>query len=71
MASDGIRFSLDGREVTAVPGETILQAARREGVRVPHLCYTDGMRIDGNCRACVVEIEGERTLAPSCRPLSM
>jgi formate dehydrogenase major subunit len=60
------RFSLDGREVEARPGETILQVAERHGARVPHLCYTEGMRVDGNCRACMVEIEGERTLAPSC-----
>ena len=59
-------FSLDGRSVAARPGETILQAARRHGVEIPHLCYTDGLRPDGNCRACVVEISGERPLAPSC-----
>ena len=59
-------FTLDDAEITALPGETILQAARRHGVRIPHLCYRDGMRADGNCRACVVEIEGERVLAPSC-----
>jgi formate dehydrogenase major subunit len=62
----GVRFTLDGREVEARAGETILTAARRHGVRIPHLCYTDGMRVDGNCRACVVEIEGERVLQPSC-----
>ena len=61
-----IRFTLDGQEIEARDGETILQAAERHGVDVPHLCYTEGMRVDGNCRACVVEIEGERTLAPSC-----
>lgn len=60
------RFTLDGRTLTARPGETILMAARREGVAIPHLCYADGMRPDGNCRACVVEVEGERVLAPSC-----
>jgi|GEM_PF-669336 len=65
-ASATIRFSLDGRDVDARPGETILQAARRHGTEIPHLCYSDGMRPDGNCRACVVEIEGERVLAPSC-----
>ena len=59
-------FSLDGQSVDARPGETILQAARRHGVEIPHLCYTDGLRPDGNCRACVVEIGGERPLAPSC-----
>ncbi len=61
-----ITFTLDGREMTAYEGETILQAARRQGIEIPHLCYKDGMRPDGNCRACVVEIEGERVLAPSC-----
>ncbi len=66
MSGDVIRFELDGREVEARPGESILQVAERQGVRIPHLCYTEGMRADGNCRACVVEIEGERVLAPSC-----
>ncbi|HSM35112.1 MAG TPA: 2Fe-2S iron-sulfur cluster-binding protein [Longimicrobiales bacterium] len=61
-----IRFTLDGTEITAAEGETILLAARRAGVRIPHLCYADGMRPDGNCRACVVEVEGERVLAPAC-----
>ena len=62
----GIAFELDGQRVTAQPGETILKAAQRHGVDIPHLCYSDGLRPDGNCRACVVEIAGERTLAPSC-----
>jgi len=61
-----ITFTLDGREITALPGETILQAAERHGIAIPHLCYTEGLRVDGNCRACVVEIKGERVLAPSC-----
>lgn len=61
-----IEFRLDGQTVQARSGETILQAARRHGVDIPHLCYREGSRPDGNCRACVVEIQGERTLAPSC-----
>jgi formate dehydrogenase major subunit len=61
-----VSFTLDGTEIAARNGETILQAAERHGVAIPHLCYTEGMRVDGNCRACVVEIEGERVLAPSC-----
>ena len=40
--------------------------ATRHGVEIPHLCYKPGMRPDGNCRACMVEIKGERVLAPSC-----
>ncbi len=63
-----ISFTLDGRSVTAREGESIWQVAQREGVAIPHLCFKDapGYRADGNCRACVVEIEGERTLAASC-----
>ena len=65
-ASEKITFSLDGRNIDAQLDETILQAARRHGTEIPHLCYMDGLRPDGNCRACVVEINGERALAPSC-----
>jgi formate dehydrogenase major subunit len=63
-----VTFILDGREVHAHEGETIWQVARREGVEIPHLCYSPepGYRADGNCRACMVEIEGERVLAASC-----
>ena len=63
-----LRFVLDGRPLTALPGETIWQAARRAGTTIPHLCtrtapdYQPG----NNCRACMVEIDGERNLAPSC-----
>ena len=66
--ADRIVFTLDGREVEAQPGETIWQVAKREGVTIPHLCWKDapGYRADGNCRACVVEVEGERVLAASC-----
>jgi formate dehydrogenase major subunit len=59
-------FSLNGTHVRARSGETILQAALRNGVEIPHLCYKPGYRADGNCRACMVEIDGERTLAASC-----
>ena len=59
-------FDLDGERCVAQAGETILQAARRRGVEIPTLCYKEGYRADGNCRACMVEIDGERVLAPSC-----
>jgi formate dehydrogenase major subunit len=65
-SGDPVVFTLDGVEIEAFPGETILQAAERHNVEIPRLCYMDGMRPDGNCRACVVEVEGERVLAPSC-----
>jgi formate dehydrogenase major subunit len=61
-----IAFELDGQAVTAFDGESILSAAERHGVQIPRLCFKDGLRADGNCRACVVEIQGERVLAPSC-----
>ena len=61
-----IPFTLDGQPLQALDGETILKAAQRHGVDIPHLCFKDGYRPDGNCRACVVEVQGERTLAPSC-----
>ena len=61
-----IEFKLDGRVMHAFEGESILMAARRHGIDIPHLCYKDGYRADGNCRACVVEVNGERALAPSC-----
>ncbi len=62
------RFTLDGRDVDAAPGETIWTVARREGTEIPHLCHLPqpGYRPDGNCRACLVEVEGERALVASC-----
>lgn len=64
-----ITFMLDGREVEAEAGETIWQVAKRVGTTIPHLCWTPepGYRADGNCRACMVEVEGERVLAASCQ----
>jgi formate dehydrogenase major subunit len=63
-----VTFTLDGEQVTAVDGETIWEVAQRHGKTIPHLCHKPqtGYRPDGNCRACVVEIDGERTLAASC-----
>src|SRR5215475_1491752 len=63
-----IKFILDGQEVEAPEGETIFRTARRYGINLPHLCYSPkpGYRPDGNCRVCMVEIEGERVLAASC-----
>jgi formate dehydrogenase major subunit len=61
-------FFIDGREVDIRDGETIFRAARRLDIKLPHLCYSPkpGYRPDGNCRVCMVEIEGERVLAASC-----
>jgi formate dehydrogenase major subunit len=61
-----VEFSLNGQVVSGRSDETIIEAAKRHGVDIPHLCYQEGMRPDGNCRACMVEVKGERVLAPSC-----
>ena len=65
---EDIYFLLNGKTVKAKKDETIWQVAKREGLEIPHLCWKDspGYRADGNCRACMVEIEGERVLAASC-----
>ncbi|MGA8226954.1 MAG: 2Fe-2S iron-sulfur cluster-binding protein, partial [Xanthobacteraceae bacterium] len=65
---EAVKFILDDQEVEARPGETIFQVAGRQGIELPRLCYAPkpGYRPDGNCRVCMVEIEGERVLAASC-----
>ncbi len=69
LATPGIAFELDGKPVEARPGETIWAVAQRLGTHIPHLCHKPepDYRPDGNCRACMVEIEGERVLAASCK----
>ena len=64
-----ITFELDGKTVEADADETIWQVAERQGTKIPHLCWhpAPGYRADGNCRACMVEVEGERVLAASCQ----
>ena len=58
-----IQFELDGKQVDAKPGETIWQVAKRQGQEIPHLCYSPAPdnRPDGNCRACMVEIDRKST----------
>ncbi|MBT4428167.1 MAG: formate dehydrogenase subunit alpha [Rhodospirillaceae bacterium] len=66
--SNKIKFTLDGQTLEASAGDTIWQCAERAGIEIPHLCYSKApdYRADGNCRVCMVEIEGERVLAASC-----
>ncbi len=66
IAALPVEFKLNGQTVIGRKDETILQTAKKHGIEIPHLCYMEGMRPDGNCRACVVEVKGERVLAPSC-----
>jgi len=66
VVPEAVPFTLNGKPVTGYTNETIIQTAKRTGIDIPHLCYKEGYRADGNCRACMVEIKGERVLAPSC-----
>src|SRR5215510_12455501 len=61
-----VTFTLNGRTITTPETQTILETADHLGIEVPRLCYMQGMRADGNCRTCMVEIKGERVLAASC-----
>lgn len=61
-----VEITLNGQTVAAREDETLLEVAKRQGVEIPHLCYSEREGKDGNCRACMVEIDGERVLAPSC-----
>ena len=61
-----VTFELNGRQVAALPHETLIEVAGREGIEIPRLCYKEGYEAVGNCRSCMVEIDGERVLAPSC-----
>jgi formate dehydrogenase major subunit len=65
-ATKPLSFLMNGRTVVCDPNQTILEAAQQNGIEIPRLCYMEGMRPDGNCRTCMVEIKGERVLAPSC-----
>ncbi|WP_319545201.1 formate dehydrogenase subunit alpha [Ruegeria conchae] len=63
-----VTFNLNGEDVTVPEGWTIWEAAKGQGFTIPHLCHKPqpGYKPDGNCRACMVEVEGERTLVASC-----
>ena len=61
-----ITFTIDGKEVTAEQGKTLLEVARENGKDVPTICYHDATTSNGLCRICVVEVEGQRVLQPAC-----
>ncbi|MCD6505015.1 formate dehydrogenase subunit alpha [Candidatus Poribacteria bacterium] len=61
-----VSLMIDGRKVTVEEGMTILEAAKSIGIEIPHLCYMEGLPPTGACRLCVVEVEGAKTLVPSC-----
>jgi NADH-quinone oxidoreductase subunit G len=61
-----VTLTIDGRQVTAEKGRTVLQAAIESGVQIPYYCYHPGLGIDGSCRVCIVKIEKMPKLQTSC-----
>ena len=61
-----VRFELNGRVIEGPANRTLIEIPDAEGIGIPRLCYKPGVDAVGNCRACMVEIAGERVLAPSC-----
>lgn len=61
-----VTFTIDGKEIQAERGATVLQAARQEDIYIPILCDHPALTPEGACRICLVEIEGQRALQPAC-----
>jgi NADH dehydrogenase/NADH:ubiquinone oxidoreductase subunit G len=61
-----ITFLMDGNEITAQDGQTLLDAARESGIDIPTICFHEATTANGLCRMCVVEVEGMRVLQPAC-----
>ena len=61
-----VTLTIDGKQVTVPSNYTVLQAANKLGINIPRLCFLKGIHENSNCRVCVVEIEGQRTLKNSC-----
>jgi NADH-quinone oxidoreductase subunit G/NADP-reducing hydrogenase subunit HndD len=66
MTETSVKLNIDGQDVSAPKSYTILQAARLVGLDIPHLCYHPELAREGNCRVCLVEVEGARSLVASC-----
>ena len=61
-----VNFTINGRELTAPKGTTILNAAEKAGIPIPHLCYLKELNEIAACRMCMVEVEGTERLVPAC-----
>lgn len=61
-----INLTINNKKVTAVESDTILEAARKNNIMIPHFCYLEGVHQVGSCRICVVEVEGTKTMQASC-----
>ncbi|MBU1698598.1 MAG: (2Fe-2S)-binding protein [Candidatus Eisenbacteria bacterium] len=61
-----VTIEIDGRQVTVEEGLNVIQAAQFLDIQIPHFCYHEGLGVDGNCRMCLVEVEGMPKLQPAC-----
>ena len=61
-----VELTIDGDEIRAPEGSTILAACRATGRQIPTLCYGDTLTPKNACRVCMVEVEGSRVLVPAC-----
>lgn len=66
MTSPIITLTIDGKEVSGLASETVLQVARENGISIPTLCWLEGLSGVGSCRLCMVEIAGNAKLQPAC-----
>ncbi len=64
------KLVIDGKEIEFTHGQTIIQAARENGIDVPHFCWHPKLSVSGNCRVCLVEIEKMPKLAIACATLA-
>ncbi|HLO15341.1 MAG TPA: 2Fe-2S iron-sulfur cluster-binding protein [Anaerolineales bacterium] len=61
-----ITVMIDGKEISAEPGKTLLEVARENGMDIPTICFHEATTANALCRICVVEVEGMRVLQPAC-----
>jgi NADH dehydrogenase/NADH:ubiquinone oxidoreductase subunit G len=61
-----ISLLMDGKEISVEDGQTLLDAARENGIEIPTICFHEATTANALCRICVVEVEGQRVLQPAC-----
>ena len=61
-----IELKIDNQVIETQEGETVLEAALRSGIHIPHLCFHPCLSIAGNCRICLVQVNGRPKLMPAC-----
>jgi len=61
-----IELTINGKSIKVEPGTTILQAAQKNGIYIPNMCYDKRLKPYGGCRLCIVEVEGQPRLFAAC-----